>query len=168
MSVKGFPVKQVLVVETARHPAEYYAGVTVDREAKAVVLILSAAGGVDIEEIAAKEPEKIRRRTLTGSDIPDTGDGLLPWLAETFANRTTLRNQAAAIVRSHVQALPREGLFAGGESIPLALTDQGPAGRGRRQDRSGRQCAVQTPGPRWSCGTPRSTPPRKWRHARPV
>ena len=61
MSVKGFPVQQVLVAERLDIRAEYYAGITIDREAKSVVLILSAAGGMDIEEIAAKEPQKIRR-----------------------------------------------------------------------------------------------------------
>jgi succinyl-CoA synthetase beta subunit len=49
MSVKGFDVKQVLITERLDIRAEYYAAITVDRETRTTVLIISAAGGMDID-----------------------------------------------------------------------------------------------------------------------
>ncbi|HOE98019.1 MAG TPA: ADP-forming succinate--CoA ligase subunit beta [Candidatus Sumerlaeota bacterium] len=64
MSIKGITVKRVLVEAGVDIQREIYAGVIVDRERKAPVLILSAAGGVDIEEVAAADPEKILHLVL--------------------------------------------------------------------------------------------------------
>jgi succinyl-CoA synthetase beta subunit len=99
--VKEFPVQQVLVTERVDIQAEYYAGITVDRDAKSVVLILSAAGGMDIEEIAEKEPEKIRRLTLAGPEALDTQDNpeaLKTWLSESFPQ--AVLDQAVAIIQN--------------------------------------------------------------------
>jgi succinyl-CoA synthetase beta subunit len=59
LRIKDIPVEKVLVVKAVDIRKEYYVGVTIDRGARSVVLILSAAGGVDIEELAVREPEKI-------------------------------------------------------------------------------------------------------------
>jgi succinyl-CoA synthetase beta subunit len=59
MTIKGLPVRKVLVDEAAAIENEIYFAVTNDRAAKKPVMIASAAGGVDIEEVAAKTPEKI-------------------------------------------------------------------------------------------------------------
>lgn len=59
MDIKGFTVDRVLVVDAVDIAAEYYLGFTVNRDDNKFVLILSAAGGVDIEEVAAQTPEKI-------------------------------------------------------------------------------------------------------------
>ena len=59
MSIKGYPVKRVLVTEALKIENEYYLGITIDRRAKKPALIASAAGGVDIEELAAHHPEQI-------------------------------------------------------------------------------------------------------------
>jgi succinyl-CoA synthetase beta subunit len=61
MSIKGLPVKKVLVTEAIDIKEEYYLGITVDRDARMLVLILSASGGVDIEEVAATHPERIAK-----------------------------------------------------------------------------------------------------------
>ena len=61
---EGVPVRSVLVeraVETAR---ELYVGIVVDGAAEGVVVIASEAGGVDIEEVAARTPEEIMRVAL--------------------------------------------------------------------------------------------------------
>jgi len=99
MSVKGYPVDRVLVTERVDIQAEYYAGITIDREAKAVVLILSAAGGMDIEDIAAHEPEKIRRLPLSGPDAPADDAALMQWLAVSFEEKP-LQDQAVSIVQN--------------------------------------------------------------------
>lgn len=59
LTIKGLPVEKVLVVQAADILKEYYVGITLDRAAKRNVLIVSAAGGVEIEELAVQEPEKI-------------------------------------------------------------------------------------------------------------
>ena len=59
MEIKGLPVRKVLVDEAAAIENEIYFSITNDRAAKKPVMIASAAGGVDIEEVAATTPEKI-------------------------------------------------------------------------------------------------------------
>jgi succinyl-CoA synthetase beta subunit len=59
LEIKGLPVRKVLVDEAADIQTEIYLGITNDRAAKKPVFMASAAGGVDIEEVAATTPEKI-------------------------------------------------------------------------------------------------------------
>ena len=59
MEIKGLPVRKVLVDEAAAIEQEIYLGITNDRAAKKPVIMASAAGGVEIEEIARTNPEKI-------------------------------------------------------------------------------------------------------------
>jgi succinyl-CoA synthetase beta subunit len=61
MEIKGLPVRKVLVDEAAQIDKEIYLGITNDRAARKPVMMASAAGGVEIEEVARKEPEKIFR-----------------------------------------------------------------------------------------------------------
>ncbi len=59
MEIKGLPVRKVLIDEAALIDSEIYFSITNDRNERKPVLIASAAGGVEIEEVAAKSPEKI-------------------------------------------------------------------------------------------------------------
>jgi succinyl-CoA synthetase beta subunit len=59
MEIKGLPVRKVLVDEAAAIDAEIYLGITNDRAARKPVMMASAAGGVEIEEVARTNPEKI-------------------------------------------------------------------------------------------------------------
>jgi succinyl-CoA synthetase beta subunit len=59
MEIKGLPVRKVLVDEAAGIDKEIYLGITNDRAARKPVIMASAAGGVDIEEVARTTPEKI-------------------------------------------------------------------------------------------------------------
>jgi succinyl-CoA synthetase beta subunit len=61
MDIKGLPVRKVLVDPAAAIASEIYLGITNDRAARQPVMIASAAGGVDIEEVAKTNPEKIIR-----------------------------------------------------------------------------------------------------------
>ena len=56
---QGVPVGKVLVEEVAEITSELYLGLTVDRAFLGPVLIASESGGMEIEEVAAREPEKI-------------------------------------------------------------------------------------------------------------
>ena len=59
MEIKGLPVRKVLVDEAANIDQEIYLGITNDRAARRPVIMASAAGGVEIEEVARTNPEKI-------------------------------------------------------------------------------------------------------------
>ena len=60
----GQPVHRLLVEETLPIARELYLSITVDRAAERIGLVASAAGGMEIEEVAASQPEKILRETV--------------------------------------------------------------------------------------------------------
>jgi succinyl-CoA synthetase beta subunit len=59
MDIKGHVVKRIWVENASDIKEEYYASLTLDRAAKKHLLMLSAQGGVDIEEVAEKDPDAI-------------------------------------------------------------------------------------------------------------
>ena len=61
MDIKGHTVHRVWVEQASDIRKEYYASVTFDRGAKKPLVMLSAMGGVDIEEVAASNPEALAR-----------------------------------------------------------------------------------------------------------
>jgi succinyl-CoA synthetase beta subunit len=99
---QGVIAHQVLISELIAIKKEYYLSVVIDRERKQVVLIASAEGGVEIEEIALKSPEKILTIPigLSGSLRPFQKLQLIKfmqWNAE-------MAKQGAQIAQSLVQA----------------------------------------------------------------
>ena len=64
MNIKGLQVKRILVTEAVEITSETYVGIILDRSTKMPVIMVSAAGGIDIEEVAAKTPEKIHKLTV--------------------------------------------------------------------------------------------------------
>jgi succinyl-CoA synthetase beta subunit len=64
LRIKDLPVLKVLVTPAADIATEAYAGIIVDRASKKPVFMVSPAGGIDIEEVAAKTPEKIMRHPV--------------------------------------------------------------------------------------------------------
>jgi succinyl-CoA synthetase beta subunit len=75
MQIKGLTVQKVLVTPAADIATEAYVGIIVDRASKRPVFMVSPAGGIDIEEVAAKTPDKIMRLPA------DPVYGLLPFQA---------------------------------------------------------------------------------------
>lgn len=61
MDIKGLTVEKLLVGECIDVADEYYVGIIVDRKTQKPVIMVSAAGGVDIEEVARETPEKIHK-----------------------------------------------------------------------------------------------------------
>src|SRR6184192_3411448 len=61
MDIKGFKVPLVYCESALEIDREIYLGFTVDRDARANILMLSARGGMDIEQVAEEEPEAIAR-----------------------------------------------------------------------------------------------------------
>jgi succinyl-CoA synthetase beta subunit len=64
MDIKGLTVRRVLVAEAVEIASEAFVGVVTDRKLRRPVLIVSAAGGMDIEEVAKRSPEKIVKLPL--------------------------------------------------------------------------------------------------------
>jgi succinyl-CoA synthetase beta subunit len=76
---EGRIVQRLLIEETLPIERELYLGITMDRTQGRNVFMASAAGGMDIEEVAAKHPEKLLKETL----LP--GAGLQPFQARKLA-----------------------------------------------------------------------------------
>jgi len=64
MTIKGLTVQKVLIAPAAEIASESYVGIIVDRASQRPVLMVSPAGGIDIEEVAAKTPGKIHRLAI--------------------------------------------------------------------------------------------------------
>ncbi len=96
MDIKGLTVKKVLVTESIDIGSEAYLGVIVDRKTKRPVVMVSAAGGIDIEEVAKKTPEKIFKLGV------DPMSGLLPhqarWLAFQIYDDPKVALKAASVL----------------------------------------------------------------------
>lgn len=79
MTIKDLPVEKVLVAPAEDIASEAYVGMILDRASKRVVVMVSREGGVDIEEVAATNPDAIRKLAV------DPRYGLLPFQAYTLA-----------------------------------------------------------------------------------
>ncbi len=96
MKIKGFPVEKILVEPRLDIKKEYYIGVTIDRANYRLVVIASGEGGVDIEETAAKSPEKIVRKPFSIEDEFYTFDAVA--IAKAIGIPTELLRTAASII----------------------------------------------------------------------
>ncbi|HTR89588.1 MAG TPA: ATP-grasp domain-containing protein, partial [Solirubrobacteraceae bacterium] len=62
MDIRGHIVRTLWIEHASDIASEYYASVLLDRQAKQPLVIFSVEGGVEIEEVAARHPEKLIRR----------------------------------------------------------------------------------------------------------
>ena len=85
---EGRLVKKVLIEEGMTIAKELYMGILVDRETSQVLIMASEAGGMEIEEVAAKTPEKIFKETV------DPIIGVQPYLARKIAFALNLEGAA--------------------------------------------------------------------------
>ena len=70
MELRGLKVSRVLITPSADIAREYYAGIVLDRRNEAPLLMVSPAGGIDIEEVARATPEKILRMPIDARGLP--------------------------------------------------------------------------------------------------
>ena len=87
---EGVPVNQVLVEELADISKEMYLAITVDRVERRPVILVSEAGGMDIEEVAETSPELIHTEPI------DPVLGLMPFQSRRIARRLGLEGSVAA------------------------------------------------------------------------
>ena len=122
MEIRGLTVGRVLVSPTEDIATEAYAGILVDREGQCPVLMVSAEGGVDIEEVAATNPDAIHKLRV------DPRYGLMPHQAWGLATRLysdpALARQAARILTQLYSAFTGNGASMA-EINPLISTGSG-------------------------------------------
>jgi succinyl-CoA synthetase beta subunit len=118
---QGQKVRRLLVEEGADIKKELYVGMLVDRGTQRVVLMASSEGGMDIEEVAAKTPEKINRIAI------DPGQGLTDADADEIALGIGIPQSALAQGRTLFKALYKcfvETDASLAEINPLIITNQ--------------------------------------------
>ena len=96
---EGQRVSKVLIEETADIAQELYLSITLDRAQGKPVLMASKAGGMDIEEVAEKDPGAIFRVSI------DPHLGMLPFQARAVANALGLKGKTASQAAKLVSAL---------------------------------------------------------------
>ncbi|MEE3230040.1 MAG: ADP-forming succinate--CoA ligase subunit beta [Planctomycetota bacterium] len=98
---EGREVKKILVAAACDIASEFYAGIVLDRQLGLPVLMVSAEGGMDIEEVAASTPEKIFKVSF------DPGDGLPEDEAREVAGRLGLEGGLVEEMAGLLQKLAR-------------------------------------------------------------
>ena len=119
---RGQTVRRLLIEEGADIQKELYVGMVVDRTTQRVVLMASADGGMDIEEVAAKTPDRIHKVFV------DPGKGLADREADDIAREIGIPEGSVAEARRLLQGLYRafdqtDASLA--EINPLILTGDG-------------------------------------------
>src|SRR4051794_29697852 len=122
MDIKGLIVEKVLVVDKVDIKEEYYLGIILDRKSQSPVVMVSKEGGIDIEEVAAKTPEKIIQQPI------DMRWGLRPFEARNILARAGLPHQVISKGGAILSALAKafiESDASLAEINPLVLTANG-------------------------------------------
>jgi succinyl-CoA synthetase beta subunit len=122
MDIKGITVQRVLVAQAVDIAAEIYLGVILDRTSKAITIMASAEGGVEIEEVARETPEKIHR--IHVHPLAGFADYQGRQLAFDIGIPKDLSRGFAGIVRTLVQALIENDAELV-EINPLVITEDG-------------------------------------------
>jgi succinyl-CoA synthetase beta subunit len=121
MDIRGYKVHEVWCEKAASVEREIYLGVTLDRDARRLVIILSAAGGMEIEEVAATAPEKIIKLH------PDQWKGALAFQLRAMCFDAALGDMVQKLApmmgRLYSLALATDALTC--EINPLAVIDGG-------------------------------------------
>jgi len=119
---EGREVKTLLIEEGLHIKQEFYLGIVLDRALSKLVFMASSAGGMDIEEVAANEPEKILKETI------DPAVGLEPFQARKLAFGLGLPAELVGKATKFMMAL-YEAFVASDASLaeinPFLLTEEG-------------------------------------------
>jgi succinyl-CoA synthetase beta subunit len=122
MDIKGLTVEKVLIAPAEDIATEAYVGIILDRASKAPVWMVSAAGGIDIEEVAATDPEKITKMAV------DPRYGFLPHQAHLLATKLYSDPKQVRATARILQQLYKAFIEAGAslaEINPLITTPSG-------------------------------------------
>jgi succinyl-CoA synthetase beta subunit len=122
MPINNFIVDSVLIEEKLSIKQEFYAGVIIDDQAQAPVMIFSSIGGSGIEEIAQSHPDTVARQ------IVDIRVGLLDYQARDLVRRTGLKGKlqmGLGDILVKLYHVAREYNARAAEINPIALTEDG-------------------------------------------
>jgi succinyl-CoA synthetase beta subunit len=122
MDIKGLTVEKVLIAEAVDIAEEYYVGMLIDRRTQKPVIMVSPAGGVDIEQVAKETPEKIFKEVI------DPRFGLHSFQALSLAMKLNSDVKKARIIAKIMRALYRIFLHIDASLVeinPLVLTTDG-------------------------------------------
>ena len=132
-------MQRLLIEETAAIDRELYLGIVLDRATGKLVFMASQAGGMEIEEVAAKTPEAIYKETI------DPAVGFGAWQARKLAFalglKSTQINQAVGFFQSLYKAFVDTDASLL-EINPFITTKDDKLLRARRQDQLRRQRAL--------------------------
>jgi succinyl-CoA synthetase beta subunit len=103
LTIKGIPVEKVMITPASPIEQEYYMGLTVNRNTKDLVLMMSKAGGVDIEDLAVNRPDEIIKFPIHPTDGIDQA-ALDTALADVF-EKPELISQANDVVHKLLKIL---------------------------------------------------------------
>ncbi|GAA5346233.1 succinyl-CoA synthetase (ADP-forming) beta subunit [Planifilum fimeticola] len=119
---EGKEVKRLLIEEGCKIQKEYYVGMVIDRSTGRVTLMASEEGGTEIEEVAARTPEKIIKESI------DPAVGLLPFQARRVAFKINIPrdriNKAAKFMTGLYRAFVEKDCSLA-EINPLVTTEDG-------------------------------------------
>lgn len=122
MQIKGIPVKSVWIEEKIQVGKELYFGITTDRSHQSYVAVASAVGGMEIEEVAEKAPERIIRFQI------DPQNGFRAYHAREIAQKMGYFGSQLAELGRILEALYKVGMDYDAELIemnPLVETVDG-------------------------------------------
>jgi succinyl-CoA synthetase beta subunit len=122
MKINGLTVQKVLDTSAADIASEAYVGIILDRATKKPVFMVSPAGGIDIEEVAAKTPDKILKLPI------DTRYGLQPYQASElgfFLFDDVKKVRAAAKIMGQLYSAFMKSDASLAEINPLVVTPAG-------------------------------------------
>lgn len=124
MTIKGLVVKKIYVAEYQEVQREMYLSLIIDRATRQYLFLASPVGGVDIEEMARKSPEKIKRVYVHPFEgLKDFHvRQIVSWLG--FKPGAPQWDQASAIVKAMYKAMVELDAELV-ESNPLAVNDRG-------------------------------------------
>jgi succinyl-CoA synthetase beta subunit len=121
MDIRGHTVHKVLITPSAEIEREFYAGVVLDRKTETPLLMVSPAGGIDIEEVARATPEKILRLHLDQRGLPDYRARAA---AQFLDSRWDVRKQLARVL-VRLARVYRDQDCSLAEINPLVVTKKG-------------------------------------------
>jgi succinyl-CoA synthetase beta subunit len=122
MDIKGLTVEKVLVADAVDIASEAYVGVIVDRATRRPVVMVSSAGGVDIEEVARETPEKIVK--LAVDPLLGLTDYQARRLAFALYDDPKVAKQATPIIQKLYEVFAEEDCSLA-EINPLVVTPEG-------------------------------------------
>jgi succinyl-CoA synthetase beta subunit len=121
MDIKGETVEKVLIAPAADILKEYYVGLIMDRDTKKIVLMVTKEGGVDIEELAVTDPDKIIKFPIDIASGIDE-DALIGVLTDVFEKPALVEQATDTVKKLYTLFVEKDASLV--EINPYALVDE--------------------------------------------